>query len=62
MAASLLSHETLHIVINRFSLIASENLDNLFGRSNRWGLYRHGSGDLDRIHSKSYGKWTRKRK
>ena len=50
VAASLLSHETLHIAINKFSLSASATLDNLFGRSNSWELYRHGLGDFDRIH------------
>lgn len=51
VAMSLLSHETLHIAINRFSLAASANLDNLFGRSNSWELYSHGLGDLERVHS-----------
>lgn len=51
-----MNHETLHIAINRFSLIASTNLDNLFGRSNRWELYRRGLSHLDRIHRKSPGK------
>lgn len=46
VATSLLSHESLHIAINRFSLKASANLDNLFGRSDRWEDYRHGLGDL----------------
>jgi hypothetical protein len=50
VAASLLSHETLHIAINKFSLSASATLDNLFGRSNSWELYHHGLGDFDRIH------------
>lgn len=49
VAVSLLSHETLHIVINKFSLSASATLDNLFGRSNSWELYQHGLGDFDRI-------------
>jgi hypothetical protein len=61
VAASLLSHETLHIAINRFSLAASANLDNLFGR-NCWELYRHGLGDLDRVHRNSAGKYARKRR
>lgn len=47
VAASLLSHETLHIAINKFSLTASATLDNLFGKSNSWELYSHGLGDLD---------------
>jgi hypothetical protein len=62
IAAALLSHETLHIAINRFSLTASANLDNLFGRSNSWELYRHGLGDLDRVHRNSAGKNARKRR
>lgn len=47
VATALLSHETLHIAINRFSLQASARLDNLFGRSNSWELYRHGLGELN---------------
>lgn len=50
VAASLLSHETLHIAINRFSLTASASLDNLFGRSNSWERYLHGLGDLEAAH------------
>jgi len=46
VATSLLSHETLHIAINKFSLAASANLDNLFGSSNSWELYSHGLGDF----------------
>src|SRR5918912_1587086 len=49
VASSLLSHETLHLAINKFSLSASAELDNLFGRSNKWELYPHGLGDLDRL-------------
>ena len=47
VATSLLSHESLHIAINRISLRASANLDNLFGRSDSWEDYRHGLGDLN---------------
>ena len=47
VASSLLSHESLHLTINKFSLCASERLDNLFGQSNCWEAYRHGLGDLD---------------
>jgi hypothetical protein len=49
VASSLLSHETLHLTLNKFSLSASADLDNLFGRSNNWELYEHGLGDLDRF-------------
>jgi hypothetical protein len=49
IACSLLSHETLHLAINKFSLSASADLDNLFGRSNSWELYKHGLGDLDKL-------------
>jgi hypothetical protein len=49
IACSLLSHETLHLAINKFSLSASADLDNLFGRSNSWELYEHGLGDLDNL-------------
>lgn len=34
IASSLISHETLHLALNRFSLSASADLDNMFGRSN----------------------------
>ena len=61
VASSLLSHETLHLAINRISLAASANLDNLFGRSNSWELYCHGLGDLDKVHPNSQNKYARKR-
>jgi hypothetical protein len=47
VASSLLSHESLHIAINRFSLRASAHLDNMFGRSDTWEVYRLGFGDLN---------------
>lgn len=47
IAMSLISHETLHLTINKFSLSASAKLDNLFGRSSSWENYRHGLGDID---------------
>jgi hypothetical protein len=63
VAASLLSHETLHITINKFSLSASATLDNLFGRSNSWELYHHGLGDFDRIrHNNPSNKKSAKRR
>jgi hypothetical protein len=46
VACSLLSHESLHLAINRFSYTASERLDNLFGRSDSWQCYAHGLGDF----------------
>ena len=49
IASSLISHETLHLTLNKFSFITSAKLDNLFGRSNRWEEYPHGLGDLDKI-------------
>jgi hypothetical protein len=49
IASSLLSHESLHLTLNKFSLSASAKLDNLFGRSNTWENYQHGLGDFDRI-------------
>ena len=55
VASSLLSHESLHIALNRFSLSASAHLDNMFGRSDTWEVYRHGLGDLN-----TYGESTRK--
>ena len=55
VATALLSHESLHIAINRFSLKASANLDNLFGRSDSWEVYRHGLGDLNAYAGNSRG-------
>jgi len=49
IASSLLSHESLHLTLNKFSLSSSAKLDNLFGRSNMWENYPHGLGDFDRI-------------
>jgi hypothetical protein len=49
IATSLISHETLHLTLNKLSFITSAKLDNLFGRSNRWERYTHGLGDLDKI-------------
>jgi hypothetical protein len=49
IATSLISHETLHLTLNKFSFITSAKLDNLFGRSNKWEDYPHGLGDLHGI-------------
>ncbi|MFL6325996.1 MAG: hypothetical protein ACJ71I_00745 [Nitrososphaeraceae archaeon] len=49
IATSLISHETLHLTLNKFSFITSAKLDNLFGRSNKWEKYSHGLGDLDKV-------------
>lgn len=49
IATSLISHETLHLTLNKFSFITSAKLDNLFGRSNKWETYPHGLGDLDKV-------------
>jgi hypothetical protein len=49
IASSLISHEALHLVLNKFSLTASAKLDNLFGKSNTWESYPHGLGDFDRV-------------
>ncbi len=51
IASSLISHEALHLVLNKFSLSASAKLDNLFGKSNTWENYPHGLGDLDRVNA-----------
>jgi hypothetical protein len=53
--SSLLSHETLHLTLNRFSLMASAELDNLFGKSNNWHKYPHGLGDLGKLSVNSGG-------
>lgn len=55
IVSSLLSHETLHLTINKFSLMASAELDNLFGKSNNWHQYPHGLGDLDKLSVNSGG-------
>jgi hypothetical protein len=55
IVSSLLSHETLHLTINKFSLMASAELDNLFGKSNDWHQYPHGLGDLDKLSVNSGG-------
>jgi hypothetical protein len=49
IATSLISHETLHLTLNKFSFTTSAKLDNLFGRSSKWENYPHGLGDLDGI-------------
>lgn len=49
IATSLISHETLHLTLNKFSFTTSAKLDNLFGRSSKWENYPHGLGDLDDI-------------
>jgi hypothetical protein len=53
IATSIISHESIHITLNKFSLTASAKLDNLFGRSNSWENYSHGLGDLGKLVSKS---------
>jgi hypothetical protein len=57
IATSLISHEALHLVLNKFSLTASSKLDNLFGKSNSWEHYTHGLGDLDTVHKRSPVRW-----
>jgi hypothetical protein len=37
------------LALNKFSVHASDKLDNLFGRSNSWEIYPHGLGDLNRV-------------
>jgi hypothetical protein len=49
IACSLISHETLHLTLNKVSFSTSAKLDNLFGRSNQWENFPHGLGDLDSI-------------
>jgi len=47
VASSIISHESIHLALNKFSVNASDKLDNLFGRSNSWEIYPHGLGDLN---------------
>ena len=67
IASSLLSHETLHLTINKISFSASAQLDELFGQSNYWEKYTHGLGELENMQShrlppsKNAGKRARKR-
>lgn len=52
VATSIISHESIHLTLNKFSFKASEMLDNLFGKSNKWERYSHGLGDLNELYSK----------
>ena len=67
IASSLLSHETLHLTLNKISFSASARLDELFGQSNYWERYTHGLGDLENWQShtiplsKNAGKGARRR-
>jgi len=67
IASSLLSHETLHLTLNKISFSASAQLDELFGQSNYWERYTHGLGDLENWQShtiplsKNAGKGARRR-
>lgn len=67
VASSLLSHETLHLTLNKISFSASAQLDELFGQSNYWEKYTHGLGELENMQShmlptsKNAGKRARKR-
>jgi hypothetical protein len=67
IASSLLSHETLHLTLNKISFRASAQLDELFGQSNYWERYTHGLGDLENWQShtiplsKNAGKGARRR-
>jgi hypothetical protein len=49
VASSIISHESIHLALNKFSVHASDKLDNLFGRSNSWEVYPHGLGDLNKV-------------
>lgn len=49
VASSVISHESIHLALNKFSVNASDKLDNLFGRSNSWEIYPHGLGDLNKV-------------
>lgn len=46
IVTSIISHESIHLTLNKISLTASAKLDNLFGKSNSWEDYSHGLGDL----------------
>lgn len=46
VVASIISHESIHLTLNKFSVTASAKLDNLFGKSNCWEDYSHGLGDF----------------
>lgn len=62
IATSIISHESIHLTLNKISLKASEKLDNLFGKSNRWERYSHGLGDLAELHPKSTSKRKKQKK
>jgi hypothetical protein len=46
IVASIISHESIHLTLNKFSVTASAKLDNLFGKSDCWEDYSHGLGDF----------------
>src|SRR5213594_2542208 len=46
IVTSIISHESIHLTLNKISFTASAKLDNLFGRSNSWEEYSHGLGDV----------------
>src|SRR5574341_1775256 len=49
--SALISHEAIHLAINKFDLVASAKLDNLFQDSggHGWQHFQHGLGDLDNV-------------
>jgi hypothetical protein len=56
VVSSIISHESIHLALNKFSVNASGKLDNLFGRSNSWEVYSHGLGDLNKISKNNHKK------
>ncbi|MDP9197223.1 MAG: hypothetical protein M3O24_01495 [Thermoproteota archaeon] len=53
IATSIISHESIHLTLNKISLTASAKLDNLFGRSNSWENYSDGLGNLGKLISRT---------
>lgn len=49
--AAILSHEAIHLALNKFDLVASAKIDILFGDPgyDNWQNFPHGLGDLDEV-------------
>lgn len=61
MVAGLLSHEQLHLTLEKFSHKASEDLDNFFTGSDDWDKDMHGLGSLNAV-MKQYNGYIRDKK
>ena len=48
MVSGILSHEQLHLTLEKISHKASEKLDKKFGYSDNWDIDLHGMGNFDK--------------